>query len=72
MARKRLPERIYVERWPEVLDRDDRIYFEPTGYGVDWGTGATSTITVYVREVAKPAPKRRGKPMDARKRTGWR
>ena len=43
------PDQLYLEQWPEKVDRDDRVYYEPTGYGVD-GDGNTSTITVYVKE----------------------
>lgn len=55
---KRLPKRIYVETWPERAERDTVVHFEQTGYGVDFATGATSTITVYVRE---PKPKRKAR-----------
>ncbi len=44
------PDRIYLERWPEELERDDQIHYEQTGYGVDMRSGVTSTIHVYVRE----------------------
>jgi hypothetical protein len=44
------PDRIYIERWPEEPERDDRIHYEQTGYGVDMHTGATSEIHVYLRE----------------------
>lgn len=44
-----LPAKLYVERWPEASNRDDRVFYEPTGYGID-EAGRTSTITVYVRQ----------------------
>jgi len=47
-TRKPLPKRIYVERWPDE-DRDDAIYYQPTGYGIEWMTGKRSTVTVYQR-----------------------
>jgi len=43
------PDRLYLEQWPAPANRDDRIFYEPTGYGDD-GNGNTSTITVYVKE----------------------
>lgn len=50
-----LPEKLYLERWPEETDREDAIHYEQTGYGVDMRTGATSEITVYVKESALAA-----------------
>jgi len=51
------PDMLYLEQWPEDAARDDRIFYEPTGYGED-GLGNSSTITVYVKEAlaAKPTP----------------
>lgn len=51
------PNQIYLEQWPEEADREDRIFFEPTGYGLD-GKGNASTITVYVKEslAGNPTP----------------
>lgn len=51
------PDQLYLEQWPESADRDDRIFYEPTGYGED-GRGNASAITVYVKEslAGNPTP----------------
>lgn len=49
------PDQLYLEQWPERANRDDRIFYEPTGYGED-GNGNTSTITVYVKESLAAQP----------------
>jgi hypothetical protein len=51
------PDQLYLEQWPERANRDDRIFYEPTGYGED-GNGNASTITVYVKEslAERPTP----------------
>ncbi len=43
------PERLYLERWPDWVSRDDRVFYEPTGAGIDMRTGAESTVAMYVR-----------------------
>lgn len=43
------PDNLYLEQWPEESDRNDKIHYEQTGYGLD-EFGRASTITVYVRE----------------------
>ncbi len=43
------PERLYLERWPDRANRDDQVFYEPTGAGIDMRTGAESTVAVYVR-----------------------
>jgi len=48
-AKRKLPEVLYLETWPEGCGRRDMIHFEQLGYGVDMATGATSTITRYER-----------------------
>lgn len=60
---RRLPEKIYLERWPEDANREDTIHYEPVGYGIA-PSGYSSRITVYVRERAKPKAKskRRSRP----------
>lgn len=50
-AETKVPERIWLERWPEEADRDDTIFYEQAGYG-DNLRGHTSTVYVYVREDA--------------------
>jgi acyl-CoA thioesterase FadM len=55
----KLPDRIFVETWPESMNRETRVHFEQTGYGIDMATGKTSTIHVYER--VKPRRKRKGK-----------
>lgn len=51
------PDQLYLEQWPERANRDDRIFYEPTGYGED-GNGNTSRITMYVKErlAEQPSP----------------
>lgn len=56
----RVPKTIYLERWPERLGRDDRVYYEQTGYGIDLATGEASRIHVY--ELVKPKKPRKRKP----------
>jgi hypothetical protein len=40
------PRALYLEQWPTDSDRQDRIFYEPTGYGID-PDGTESRITVY-------------------------
>jgi len=58
---KRAPKRIYLEIWPEGTSREDQVHCEPTGYGVDMRTGATSRIVAYERVARQMATERKAK-----------
>src|SRR5574342_78983 len=49
------PDNLYLEQWPEESDRNDKIHYEQTGYGLD-EFGRASTITVYVKESLSGKP----------------
>lgn len=49
------PDQLYLEQWPEESDRNDKIHYEQTGYGLD-EFGRASTITVYVKESLSGKP----------------
>lgn len=68
MSTEELPEKLYLERWPAELDREDSIHYQPTGCGIDMRTGATSEITVYVKE--SPRAERRARHEQAAERRG--
>lgn len=54
MSKRKPPDRVYLEQWPEEAQRDDAVHYEQTGYGDDM-RGNTSRITVYARDDGQQA-----------------